>query len=149
MTTVFMSQDQPRQHTHGKGTAPLTVFTSLTIEARATEASAGGGLTAAIVLTGTLQEAGSTIAPSRAGCAGTGKWILSCSLTHHPYTASQAPKLRLLLRDQPPLTLTVLTVWPHPAQGAGAAAIGSMTQAPIPAGTLVFTALAKPVLGTA
>lgn len=46
-------------------------------------------------------------------------------------------------------TLTMLTVWPHPAQGAGTAAIGSMTQAPIPAGTLEFTALAKPVLGTA
>lgn len=86
------------------------VFTSLTIEARATEASACGGLTAAVVLTETLQEAGSTIAPSRAG---------------------------------------VLTVRPHPAQGAGTAAIGSVTQAPIPAGTLVFTALAKPILGTA
>lgn len=86
------------------------MFTSLTVEARATEASARGRLTAAIVLTETLQEAGSTIAPSRAG---------------------------------------VLTVRPHPAQGAGTAAVGSMTQAPIPAGTLEFTALAKPVLGTA
>lgn len=86
------------------------VFTSLTVEARATEASTCGGLTAAIVLTETLQEAGSTIAPSRAG---------------------------------------VLAVRPHPAQGAGTAAVGSMTQAPIPAGTLEFTALAKPVLGTA
>lgn len=57
----------------GKGTTPLTVFASLTIEARATKASTCGGLTAAIVLTGTLQEAGSTIAPSRAGCTGTGQ----------------------------------------------------------------------------
>lgn len=73
MATVLTSQDQPSWHTPGKGTAPLTVFTSLTIEARATEASTRGGLTAAIVLTGTLQEAGSTIAPSWAGWAETGQ----------------------------------------------------------------------------
>lgn len=73
MATVLMRQDQPRWYAQGKGTTPLTVFTSLTVEARATEASARGGLTAAIVLTETFQEAGSTIAPSRAGCAGTGQ----------------------------------------------------------------------------
>lgn len=93
---------------------------------------------------------------------GQDKWILRYSLTCCLYTDPQThrPKLCLLLRVQSkalpvqysvqlPLTLTVLTVRPHPAQGAGTAAVGSMTQAPIPAGTLEFTALAKPVLGTA
>lgn len=88
------------------------------------------------------------------------KRILRYSPTCCLYTDPQTPKLCLLLRVQSkalpvqysvqlPLTLTVLTVRPHPAQGAGTAAVGSMTQAPIPAGTLEFTALAKPVLGTA
>lgn len=44
--------------------------------------------------------------------------------------------------------LTLLAVWPHPAQRAGTAAISSMTQAAIPAGTLELTALAKVILGT-
>lgn len=44
--------------------------------------------------------------------------------------------------------LTLLTVWPHPAQRAGTAAVSSMTQAAIPAGTLKLTALAKAILGT-
>lgn len=41
----------------------------------------------------------------------------------------------------------LLTVWPHPAQRAGTAAVSSMTQAAIPAGTLELTALAKAILG--
>lgn len=85
------------------------VLASLTVEARTTVASTRGGLTGAIVLTGALEEAGSTIVPSRAG---------------------------------------LLTVWPHPAQGAGAAAISSVTQPPISAGAFELTVLAKTIPGT-
>lgn len=45
--------------------------------------------------------------------------------------------------------LTQLTVRPRPAQAAGAAAIGRMAQAPVPAGAHALTAHSKPVLRAA
>lgn len=52
---------------------------------------------------------------------------------------------------RPPLagSLTQLTAWPGPAQAAGAAAVGRVAEAPVPAGARVLTAHAKPVLRTA
>lgn len=45
--------------------------------------------------------------------------------------------------------LTQLAVWPSPAQATGTAAVGGVTQAPIPAGARMLTIHTKPILGAA